>query len=76
VAEKDTRWVVEAKADRDLAIVNVQGKRAAAQRWATHVSSDSRVKKRGERWKYLLVSESQLAESTDDWQALVATDAV
>jgi type III restriction enzyme len=76
VAEDGERWVVETKADRDLATTNVQGKREAAQRWANHVSADPRVQERGERWHYLLVSETELARAKEDWGALVQTAAL
>lgn len=67
-AENGDRWVIEAKADRDLATMNVQSKRRAAQEWANHVNADARV---GERWGYLLVSETDLRQAKDDWGALV-----
>jgi type III restriction enzyme len=70
VAEGSLRWVVETKADRDLATANVQAKRKAAQRWANHVSADDLVRKRKEEWRYLLVSETDLKQSKDDWGAL------
>jgi type III restriction enzyme len=70
IAEGSLRWVVETKADRDLATANVQAKRKAAQRWANHVSADELVRKRKEEWRYLLVSETDLKQSKDDWGAL------
>jgi type III restriction enzyme len=76
VAEGKVRWVVETKADRDLATVNVQGKREAAQRWANHVSADELVRKRKEEWRYLLVSETDLRQAKDDWGALAAAATV
>jgi type III restriction enzyme len=72
VAEGPVRWVVETKADRDLGTANVQAKRKAAQRWANHVSTDRRVRKRKEEWRYLLVSETDLKQAKDDWSALTS----
>jgi type III restriction enzyme len=68
-AQNGTRWVIETKADRDLASEDVRAKRKAAQRWANHVSDDERV---GERWNYLLVGESDLRQAKDDWSALLS----
>ena len=76
VAEGSVRWVVETKADRDMATENVLGKRKAAQRWANHVSADDQVRKRGEEWRYLLVSETDLKEAKDDWSALASAVSV
>ena len=67
-AEDGRRWVIEAKADRDLATENVQAKRRAAREWANLVNADERV---SERWGYLLVSETDLRQAKDDWRALV-----
>jgi type III restriction enzyme len=67
-AEDGQRWVIEAKADRDLATENVQAKRRAAREWASLVNADERV---SERWGYLLVSETDLRQAKDDWRALV-----
>lgn len=62
--------MVETNADKDLQAENVQAKREAAQRWANHVSADSRVK---DRWRFLLVGETDLGMAKDDWDALVAS---
>jgi type III restriction enzyme len=67
-AENGKRWVIEAKADRDLLTENVQAKRRAAQEWANLVNADEQVT---ERWGYLLVSETDLRQAKDDWPALV-----
>ena len=63
------RWVIETKADRDLHTDAVLGKRQAAQRWANHVTADERV---SDRWQYLLIGESDLAQAHGDWEALAA----
>ena len=67
-AEDGRRWVIEAKADKDLLTENVQAKRRAAQEWANVVNADEWV---SERWGYLLVSETDLRQAKDDWPALV-----
>jgi type III restriction enzyme len=68
VTEKDsTRWVVEVKMDKEVASEDVQGKREAAQRWANHVSADDQVEG---KWRYLLVSESDIKTAKGSWGAL------
>jgi type III restriction enzyme len=68
VVEKDgPYWVVEVKMDKEMASEDVKGKREAAQRWANHVSSDSKV---GHKWRYLLVSESDINTAKGSWSAL------
>ena len=46
---------------------DVLGKREAAKRWANYVSADASV---GTPWRYLLVSESDVAEAKGSWPAL------
>ena len=41
VETEGTHWVIEPKADRDLASPTVQGKEIAATRWAQHVSAQT-----------------------------------
>ncbi len=67
-AEDGRRWVIEAKADKDLLTENVRAKRRAAQEWANVVNADDQV---SEQWDYLLVSETDLRQAKDDWTALV-----
>jgi type III restriction enzyme len=68
VIDKDgTHWVVEVKMDKEMQSEDVQGKREAAQRWANHVSADDKV---SEKWKYLLVSESDIETAKGSWSAL------
>jgi type III restriction enzyme len=61
------RWVVEAKMDREMGSADVQGKRDAARRWSNYVSADERV---GTIWRYLLVSEADVATAHGSWPAL------
>ncbi len=73
IAEGDVRWVVETKADRDLATDAVVAKKEAARRWANHVSSSDPVRERGNEWRYLMVSETELFQAKDDWESLAAS---
>jgi type III restriction enzyme len=57
VDREDTHWIVEVKMDKEMTGADVQGKRDAARRWANYVSGDQKV---GTRWRYLLVSESEV----------------
>lgn len=61
-------WIVEVKSDRDMDSVEVQAKKEAAERWARRVNASGVCGK----WRYLLVSESQLKAATGDWRRLKA----
>lgn len=68
VVESDsTHWLVEIKMDKEMASADVQSKREAATRWANHVSADESV---GTKWRYLLVSESDIDTAKGSWEAL------
>lgn len=68
VVENDaTHWIVEVKADNEMKSIDVQEKHEAAKRWANHVSAHDEV---GLRWRYLLVSESQIETVKGSWFAL------
>ena len=60
-------WLIEVKADKEVASSDVQGKREAAERWANHVSVAEGAKA---KWHYLLASESDIAQAKGDWTAL------
>lgn len=62
----DRHWLIEIKADRDLDRPEVQAKKAAAERWARHVTDN------GDHgtWTYLLMPQSA-AESAKTFQAAV-----
>jgi type III restriction enzyme len=60
-------WVVEVKMDKEVGAEDVQGKREAAKRWANHVNADATV---DVTWRYLLVSESDIATAKGSWDAL------
>jgi type III restriction enzyme len=60
-------WVIEVKADKDLVTADVQGKRQAARRWANYVTTSDKVLV---TWRYLLVSEADVAAAKGSWSAL------
>jgi type III restriction enzyme len=53
--------------DKEMTSADVQGKRKAARRWANYVSGDDKV---DTRWRYLLVSESDVEAARGSWGAL------
>lgn len=68
VVEKDgTHWVVEVKSDRDAQTGDVGGKREAARRWVSYVNTDPKVEV---KWRYVLVTETDIAEAKGSWSAL------
>jgi type III restriction enzyme len=52
---------------KEMRSADVQGKREAARRWANHVSGDEKV---GTRWRYLLLSETDVRAAKGSWDAL------
>ena len=68
VAADGVHWLIEVKSDRDAGNEDVQAKRAAAQRWANHVSAAPKLN--GIRWRYLLVREADLTDARGSWPAL------
>lgn len=67
IDDEGTRWVMEVKSDKEAPTPVVQGKRQAAQEWANHVSFAEGI---DERWRYLLASETNIAQAKGDWGAL------
>lgn len=67
VEKAGDHWLVEVKADRDMATEAVQGKRKAAKRWVQHVNADDKTT---DTWHYLLVSETDIKTAKGDWDAL------
>jgi type III restriction enzyme len=63
-----THWVIEVKQDKEMTTPDVKGKRDAARRWANYVSADDKVA--GVRWRYLLVSETDVKTAKGSWAAL------
>jgi type III restriction enzyme len=58
-------WLIESKMDKEMESFDVKGKELAAERWASHVSTKTDV-----TWRYLLVSESDIAAAKGSWSAL------
>lgn len=68
VIETDgTHWIVETKMEKEMATVDVKGKRQAAKRWANYVTADASSHT---TWRYLLVSESDVQTARGSWPAL------
>ena len=67
---EDTYWLIEVKADKDLSSDEVVAKRAAAEEWARYASDHLKPR----RWRYVLVSETDLANANGNW-ALLLTQA-
>ena len=65
--EGGAHWVLEVKMDKEMLTGEVKTKKEAAQRWANHVSADSKVKT---KWGYLLVSETFVKAAKGSWLAL------
>ena len=58
-------WVIEGKRDSDADAADVKAKREAARRWANYVTAQS-----GEQWRYLFVTEADIARAKGSWVAL------
>jgi type III restriction enzyme len=68
VVEQDgTHWVVEAKMDKEMTSAEVQAKREAAKRWVSHVNASGKFE---HKWRYLLASETDVADAKGSWEAL------
>ena len=61
-------WLVETKANYDLASPDVLGKKKAAEEWARYATDSDQV---SGKWKYLLVGESQLKNARGNWSLIV-----
>lgn len=61
-------WLIEVKGDRDITDATVLAKREAAKRWANYVNTSPEF--RGQHWKYLLISESDLRHANGSWPQL------
>ncbi len=67
VEDDGTHWIVEIKRDTDITSDEVQAKRHAAQRWVNHVNADDKVTA---RWRYLLLSETDIKQATGSWSEM------
>lgn len=61
-------YLVEVKREKDMSTAEVLGKREAALRWANHVSASPKLD--GVRWRYVLLSESDVLDAKGSWQAM------
>ena len=68
VESSGDHWIVEVKADNQLATEEVQAKRQAAQRWANLVNTDETVEPT--TWHYLLVGQTDIAQAKGSWAVL------
>jgi len=61
-------WLIETKADKDLASDDVNAKRLAAEQWTRFASDylDPSI------WRYLLAGETDLANANGNWELLLA----
>jgi type III restriction enzyme len=53
--------------EKEMESTAVKAKKAAAERWASHVSADEKA---DAEWRYLLLSESDVAAAKGSWAAL------
>ena len=60
-----THWLVEAKMNKEMESLDVKGKELAALRWADYVTIETDAP-----WRYLLVSEDDVATASGSWSAL------
>lgn len=67
VENDGTHWLIEVKMDKEMSREDVQGKRSAAERWANYVNADDLVH---EKWRYLLISETDVRTAKGSWHAL------
>lgn len=64
--ERDAvHWLIESKMDKEMESEDVAGKAEAALRWASHVTAETDV-----QWRYVLASETMIAEARGSWAAL------
>lgn len=52
---------------------NVQAKRESAKPWVNYVNGLEETQARGERWSYVLMSESDITQTKGSWDALKQT---
>lgn len=64
-----TYWLVETKMDKEMTSEEVQAKKKAAKTWTNTVTSS---KSTDGTWKYLLLSETNVADAHGDWERLKA----
>lgn len=66
VDKDNVHYLIEGKADRDLARLDVTENRQAAQRWQNHVNDSGEFP----QWQYLFCSETMIKEANGSWEVL------
>lgn len=64
------RTLLEVKADDEMDATAVVAKRQSAKKWVNYANGLPEVESRGEKWAYLLVSESDIDQAKGSWDAL------
>jgi type III restriction enzyme len=64
------RALLEVKADNEMDAASVLAKRQSAKAWVNYANGLPQVEDRGEKWSYLLVSETDITQAKGSWDAL------
>ena len=67
VENDGTHLLIEVKADREIDSIDVTAKANAARRWANYVNGSGQTPA---DWKYLLLSETDIHQCKESWEAL------
>ena len=67
VENDGTHLLIEVKSDREIDSIDVTAKAKAARRWANYVNGSDRAPA---RWRYLLLSETDIDQCKESWAAL------
>ena len=62
-----THLLIEVKSDREIDSIDVTAKAEAARRWVNYVNGSDNAPA---QWKYLLLSETDIAQCKESWAAL------
>ena len=62
-----THLLIEVKSDREIDSIDVTAKAKAARRWANYVNGSGQTPA---QWKYLLLSETDIHQCKESWEAL------
>lgn len=65
-----SRTLLEVKADDEMDAASVVAKRQSAKQWVNYANGLPEVEGRGEKWSYLLVSETDISQAKGSWDAL------
>ena len=67
VENDGTHLLIEVKSDREIDSIDVTAKAEAARRWVNYVNGSDKAPA---QWKYLLLSETDIAQCKESWAAL------